>query len=67
MKRYQSLTKNGEVIKQGHTIESVSGFGERIIVDYKQKRFAVQPVFPPTFLEWFAGTSNVGNIIRAQG
>jgi hypothetical protein len=64
--KYQSITKSGKVIKQGKTIDSVSGLGERIIIDYKNKRYAIQGMYPTASINWENGLTDIGNIIRAQ-
>lgn len=64
MIRYQSLSKTGVVLAQGKTITSVQGMGNRIIVDYKQKRHAVDDFYPSATLNWINGTVNLGSRFR---
>jgi hypothetical protein len=74
IKRYQAVDLNGKVIASGKTLESVQGPGNRIILDYKAKRYHVQGLYPLTVAPWInpspncwpSALSKIGDMIRAN-
>jgi hypothetical protein len=50
--RYQGLDRQGKVKKTGNRLMDVEGMGIWLIVDYKAKRYAYQPMYPPTRQNW---------------
>ena len=50
--RYQGLSKRGAVLKTGSRLMDVEGMGVYLIIDYKLRRYAYQPLYPPTRQDW---------------
>ena len=62
--RYQALTNNGTVIAVGDRLRDVEKMGERIIVDFKLRRWTRQGVYPATRYTWRQGLRQVGDVLR---
>lgn len=64
--RYQSLSMTGAVLETGKRLCDVQHAGERIIVDYKLRRFHVQGYYPVNVCDWRNGLSDVARILRGS-
>ena len=62
--RYQALTSSGTVIATGDCLRDVEKMGERIIVDFKLRRWTRQGTYPATRYTWRQGLSQVGSVLR---
>ncbi len=50
--RFQALNKTGGINKTGNKLYEVEQMDNFVIIDYKLKRFAYQPLYPPTRQDW---------------
>ena len=62
--RYLAMTKRGKPIIFGKKLGDVQSLGERIIVDFKQRRYSFQGLYPINYMSWYYDFNNLGNIIR---
>jgi len=62
--RYQALSKTGKVIATGDRLMDVEGYGERLLVDFKEKRWVRQLLYPSSRYQWNKGIKQIGEIIR---
>ena len=51
-KRYLAITKQGKILAWGKLLGDVQSFGERIIIDYKLMRFAIENIYPTLRPVW---------------
>lgn len=65
--RYMRLSPTGAMIRTGPTITSVERMGNgEIIVDHKEKRFTITPLYPMWRYQWNYNWDKVGDILRGN-
>lgn len=62
--RYQSIDYTGNILKTGNLLRDIEGLGERILIDYKIKRYTLQPTYPATRYTWHQGFDGISRMIK---
>ena len=58
--RYMAIDRSGNVLSTGNKLGDIQGYGIRILIDWKDKRFAIENVYPVIRPMWnHTGIKNI--------
>ena len=58
--RYMAIDRSSKVLSTGNKLGDIQGYGIRILIDWKDKRFAIENVYPVIRPMWnHTGIKNI--------